>query len=139
MVSTRFCRKLYAWADYTSEGILKLRNATDVIECFYMQISGTNANRKMTIVTLGGAPYADGNFTGQCEAASYTSIPNVLTQPSCATPPSGGATAYVSTTLITLNYQGGGVPDDTAGASSLFMSLFAAAGTAAAAGAAMVF
>lgn len=146
--SCELCRRSFRWADLQDDGILKLYDEANQIECFYAADTSTNTKRMLTIVTLGGAPFPNG--AGTCEVASYQAIPNLLSLPYCATPPDGGRSAYKSTTLMKIYYDIPGAVNATAtftrtpspspsnDAASMVMSLFAAAGTIAAAGAALV-
>jgi hypothetical protein len=50
----------YRWAAYDpASHILKLRDTSDNIVCHYATLSGSGANRKITVVTLGGEAYTN--------------------------------------------------------------------------------
>jgi hypothetical protein len=50
----------YRWAAYDpASHILKLRDTSDNIVCHYATLSGSGADRKITVVTLGGEVYTN--------------------------------------------------------------------------------
>jgi len=115
--------KNFTWSAYDGT-IAKLRTNPTTLECYYMVVSGTGKDRKLTVLTLGGASYG---WTDQCAAASYSALPNVKTAPVCVVAP-GSRSPLKSTVIGTYSYAGSAVKGSGAAGTAL-----AAVGLAAAA------
>jgi len=124
-------RQTFTWATYQSNNILTLRSVANnaTVQCYYARMTGSGDNRAVTILTLGGAPVS-ANFQLQCDPTNYEQYANYLTQPVCRTPATGGPSAYNSTTVQSLNYRGGGVPESNGAAAVAASAVTALLGAA---------
>jgi len=139
----------YAFANFDqtgsttgNDGILMIRDPVPAnstagtlgnIECKYAVVTGTGSGRQLTVVTLGGYTWQQ-----QCTLSTYTSIPNIATQPFCTT---NGVDMIPRTSSTVEMYGVGHAPDGSnggggAGSSDAATNGFAAAVAALAAGAA---
>jgi hypothetical protein len=82
-----FAGKTFLWSAY-SDNIMKLRTSPTTLECYWGRVEGKGSDRKLTIVTLGGAGFS---WQDQCSAAAYQAIKDVEKTPYCESLPGSRA------------------------------------------------